>query len=842
MMQYSVEIVLRLFDQFSRALSQPIEQVKKLENELKNTQETAAKLQSPFQKLQRAIKEAFDIEHIKNFTDKLDNFSSEVAKATAIPLAGVGGSLWAFADLDQAKANMEVAFMLNKNAATPEELKENEKYLKEISKQAIELGNLYPGSTKDYYEMATALKEVGLSAETISNGALKASANLWVLVKDSEHISTEQVADYIGKFKEAYNIADKDFGQFVDRVQKVKFATGLRLDEIAYASKDLAPTLNLLNLKGMQAFNTVSTLLGVLRKMGVDGTVAGVSVKDALERLAKLDSHVKTLQKKGIKFELSSKDFFQDGQFQLEKFFAVLRDKLSQVKDVNLRMEIMQEIFGQEGLRGVALLVNGTKEQAMEYIDTLLRMKKITEKEYQDMKDQINQGGFTGLEKVANDIQKQANAQERTERLIHTFKNTFEALEGTFINLSATIGSLFAPALTSAFTKLNDYLSKMQDWIEAHRTLASTIALSIGGSLGFLAMLGIMAKIGSIFLSLSIAGFKVISMFGKLAFVIVRMIIPALNLLKMAFITNPLGLLITAITGAIVGGYLLWKNWSKITAWFKSHFPNVFGAISAFIKGFKEGITPALQEPSKALEPLKEAFKQLFNAVRPVFDAIGSLFTLTNKSSNTTKHLSNSIKETANSFKVFEAIGQTLAFVLSIPIKLITWDIKVITFFVEKITEAIKTISNLNLFEAGKKILTTLVDGIKSVANKPVEVMRSIVQKIRNLLPFSPAKEGPLRDLHRIKLIETIADTIKPSPLIERMQNVLSKALLPVPLMASSVSSTRTPTSNISVHIGNITISASSKSDIAPSIASELEKEIRRVLEKINSDRERRKY
>jgi TP901 family phage tail tape measure protein len=741
-MQYNVEIVLKLFDQFSRALSEPLEQVKNLENQLKHVQETTANLQSPFQRLQKVIKETFNVEHIKNFSDKLDNFSSEIAKATAVPLAGIGGSLWAFADIDQAKANLEVAFMLNKNAATPEELKENEKYLKEIIKQTTELGNLYPGSTKDYYEMATALKTVGLSAETIANGALKAAANLWVLVKDTEHVSTEQAAEYIAKFKETYNIADKDFQQFVDRLQKVKFATGLRMDEIAYASQYLAPTLNILNIKGIEAFNTVSTLLGALRKMGVEGSVAGTSVKDALEHVAKLDEHVKTLQKKGINFEISSKDFFENGQFQLEKFFAVLREKLSQVQDVNQRMMILQELFGTEGLKGVALLVNGTKEQALEYIDTLKRMGKITEEEYQKMREQINKGGFTGLEKVANEIQKQANVNERTAKLISTFKNTFEALQGTFINLSATIGSLFAPTLIKVFTATNNYLSKLQDWIENHRTLATAIAMIVGGGLGLLALIGITAKILSIFLSLSITGFQVIAMFGKLTFVIVRMIVPALNLLRIAFISNPLGLLITAVIAAITAGYLLWKNWDKVVAWFKSHFPTAF---------------------------------------------------------------------------------------------------KVVSTVINKIIEVIKSIANLNLLEAGKKILTTLVDGIKSVANKPIEIMRSIVQKIRNLLPFSPAKEGPLKDLHRIKLIETIADAIKPSPLIEKMQNVLSKALLPVPFM-SSVSPARTPTTSISVHIGNITISASSKSDIAPSIASELEKEIRRVLEKLNVDRERRRY
>lgn len=49
--------------------------------------------------------------------------------------------------------------------------------------------------------------------------------------------------------------------------------------------------------------------------------------------------------------------------------------------------------------------------------------------------------------------------------------------------------------------------------------------------------------------------------------------------------------------------------------------------------------------------------------------------------------------------------------------------------------------------ESGAKIIDTLVEGIKSSAMKPVEAVKSIFQKIRNLLPFSDAKEGPLSEL-----------------------------------------------------------------------------------------------
>gem|GEM_PF-5043131 len=49
--------------------------------------------------------------------------------------------------------------------------------------------------------------------------------------------------------------------------------------------------------------------------------------------------------------------------------------------------------------------------------------------------------------------------------------------------------------------------------------------------------------------------------------------------------------------------------------------------------------------------------------------------------------------------------------------------------------------------ESGAKILTTLTDGIRSVINKPAELVKEGLGKIRNMLPFSDAKVGPLSKL-----------------------------------------------------------------------------------------------
>lgn len=94
---------------------------------------------------------------------------------------------------------------------------------------------------------------------------------------------------------------------------------------------------------------------------------------------------------------------------------------------------------------------------------------------------------------------------------------------------------------------------------------------------------------------------------------------------------------------------------------------------------------------------------------------------------------------------------------------------------------------------AGGNIVSSLVQGIKSQAMKPVEAIKGIVQKIRNHLPFSPAKEGPLRDIHRIRLIETIAGTMKPQPMVTAMRAATAATMLAITPVAALARPMSTP-------------------------------------------------
>lgn len=63
-------------------------------------------------------------------------------------------------------------------------------------------------------------------------------------------------------------------------------------------------------------------------------------------------------------------------------------------------------------------------------------------------------------------------------------------------------------------------------------------------------------------------------------------------------------------------------------------------------------------------------------------------------------------------------------------------------------------------FNAGANIVGMIAGGIKSAIGKVTSAIGDITQKIRNFLPFSPAKEGPLRDLNKLNFGGTISQGI----------------------------------------------------------------------------------
>jgi hypothetical protein len=79
-------------------------------------------------------------------------------------------------------------------------------------------------------------------------------------------------------------------------------------------------------------------------------------------------------------------------------------------------------------------------------------------------------------------------------------------------------------------------------------------------------------------------------------------------------------------------------------------------------------------------------------------------------------------------------------------------------------------------YEWGSHLISNFVAGIKAGIGKVHEAMTHVAHTIRSYLPFSPAEQGPLRDLHQVRIVETIAQSLKPAPLAAAMSGVAMAA------------------------------------------------------------------
>jgi len=145
--------------------------------------------------------------------------------------------------------------------------------------------------------------------------------------------------------------------------------------------------------------------------------------------------------------------------------------------------------------------------------------------------------------------------------------------------------------------------------------------------------------------------------------------------------------------------------------------------------------------------------------------------------------------------------------------------------------------------EAGANIVKSIREGVASAWGGFISFWEKRIQAIRDFLPFSPAKTGPLKDIHRVKIVETLAQSIKPAPL----QNAMNSALKPIGARSGAngitpmstgggVSLNYAPTININ---GNVSESVQS------SFVSELNKhknELIRILNEQTSYRNRVAY
>ncbi len=551
--QMQVQVLGKLRDKLSEAgiaTNKLDEHRRRLKATMAQEQAAVEKLTQRYNQL-KAAQEA----HTNNRAD-MNSRAGDVMAAYGVGRM-MAAPVGAFVRQDDALNALQVA-MMDKNGQV------NSSY-DALKRQAVELGNILPGTTADFAGTARALMEQGVSIESVLNGGLKSASYLSVVLR----VPADQAGEMAAKLREAYKLSDGELSKMADSMQRAKFAFGMKPSDLMAASAYQAPMLNQLGITGIGNTNKMLAIQGMAAQVGLEGSSFGTNFSMMLSRLAKGPMMVEEA-KKGMKAEAKeimhtmgiTFDFFdKKGNFAGLDHMVKELEKLKSIKEKlgdKAAMEVAEAMFGAEAGRPAMILAEAGAD------------------------------GFTAAQQRMAD---QADLQQRIKKTTESTRNTWDALTGSVENFAAAAAGPAVQAMHPLINGLNTLAGAMTNFAETHPTAAKWMGVIVGTvAASTVAVLALGTAMS--FARFALSGAQLIPGMMRLAsgaawlggvlkgplLLGLRLAGQALLFIGRALLLNPIGLAVTVIAGA---AYLIYRNWEPISAW----FGKVWGKVKTVFSG-----------------------------------------------------------------------------------------------------------------------------------------------------------------------------------------------------------------------------------------------------------------
>lgn len=166
-----------------------------------------------------------------------------------------------------------------------------------------------------------------------------------------------------------------------------------------------------------------------------------------------------------------------------------------------------------------------------------------------------------------------------------------------------------------------------------------------------------------------------------------------------------------------------------------------FNAVRYVVSGVMSAVRSVV---SSAWSAIRSVVSSAVNAIRSV---ISSGF---NAARSVVSSSVNAIRSTVSS--VFNALGSVVSSAMT----------RVRNAVANGMNAALRVISGImgSFRTAGSNIVTSIANGIRGAIGKVTSAISSVTSAVRRYLPFSPAKEGALRDIMKTNIVGSIAQTI----------------------------------------------------------------------------------
>ncbi len=582
-----------------------------------------------------------NIGKVKEFGDRTFNRGIATAGALAVPMK-------VYMDVEESQADLRK--MLGDEA---------KKYYAEIRK----ISENSPLSQPELYEIAGSLAQSGIVGDQIVEYTNKAQQ-----LKVAFDMSTQASGEFLAKTKEQLGLTKEQVFAFADTINYMADNTASSAAQLVDFSNRVGGVAKTMGIAKEANIAFGATLIS----MGKQPEVAATGIKQLYLELGKgADT-----KRKASAFEFLGLNGDQIAQDMAKDAEGTILKVLEKIKGLNTadKAGVLNDLFGEQAIDSIATLSNQTDKLRENLVKAKSEMANgAVEKEYKNRMDTLANSLKLAKNQMMNALADLGMALAPTiksalETLTPMIKKVAEwirqnpklasgimkAVAG-FAVLSIGIGGatkVFSP-LFSTISKgilIFDKFKAAGSFAEGFKTAFPVLSkvgsvlkplgksgfnglvsgIKAGGS-AFKTMLNPINMVKLAFNGLKLGGSSAIKIF-KIMLNPFKMLRGAIGIIKsvgiaikMAFLANPVGVIIGAIVGLIAIFVILYNK----STWFRNGVNNTMKQIMPHVKELgrtiKQGIGQAITWVSNKMKQAGPYMRNVWNSLKPVLSVIGTI-------------------------------------------------------------------------------------------------------------------------------------------------------------------------------------------------------------------------
>lgn len=639
--------------------------------------------------LQRATKAKIRID-MDEAKQKLANLKTEIVASVA-SVAAIAAPIKSAIDFESSMADVKKVVDFK-----------DDNEIKGFSNEILKMSQVIPMTADGLTQVAAAGGQMGLAKNELLKFTEMAAKTAVAF-----DITAESAGDTIGKIKNILSLSLDETGEMMDVINHLSNNNAAKAGEIVEVMKRIAGIGKQVGLAKEQTAALASAFIS----LGKAPETAATASEALLKKLNNIES-LGAKQKAAFKHTgLSIKNFSAmmktDAQGAVLKFLETMKNIEPQKRGA-----LLSAIMGTNYDSDIATLISG--------MDV-----------YKKSLDEVS-----SKEKFLGSNEKEFQARS------NTVANKIQLMKNTLNSLSISIGNVFLPYISKAIEKITGFIKKITEFAQNNEDLVKKIGFSVAAFFGFNVAMTTL-KASSALLTLSLGGYRQILMMlpfdclklnaslsqcnilmktkamlsglvnnnlksfrlassaasgASLGFVGgLKKIVLGFRALSLAFLSNPIGLILAAIATA---GALIYKYWDHIKAFF-----------TGFFEGLRKNIAPV----TDVFNGFFTAVKAAFSPLTPIFSKISSFFSSLFGQSSATKEEIEGLTNAGAKFG--EVVAGAINFVLT-PIKLL---IKFITTAINGINTLIDSAKKLDITKSIKEGLG-VGDGVERSWYNPLNL------------------------------------------------------------------------------------------------------------------------